>query len=63
MEIDNIYNMDCLEYMAGLDDNAFDIAIADPPYNLKKTSVRGSGKLKNRVLNTSDMSWDFTPPQ
>ena len=57
-----IYNMDCLEYMAGLDDNAFDIAIADPPYNLKKTSVRGSGKLKNRVLNTSDMSWDFAPP-
>ena len=57
-----IYNTDCMEFMRGLPDNAFDIAIADPPYNLKKTSVRGSGKLKNRVLNTSDMSWDFTPP-
>ena len=62
MKKSEIYNTDCLEFMRGLPDNAFDIAIADPPYNLKKASVRGSGKLKNRVLNTSDMSWDFTPP-
>jgi site-specific DNA-methyltransferase (adenine-specific) len=27
-----LYNMDCMEYMATLEDNAFDLAIVDPPY-------------------------------
>ena len=26
------HNMDCLEYMRSLPDNAFDIAVCDPPY-------------------------------
>ena len=26
------YNMDCIEYMRSLSDNAFDIAVCDPPY-------------------------------
>lgn len=26
------YNIDCLEYMRTLPDNAFDLCIADPPY-------------------------------
>ena len=26
------YNMDCMEYMRDLPDNAFDIAVVDPPY-------------------------------
>jgi site-specific DNA-methyltransferase (adenine-specific) len=27
-----LLNMDCMEYMAGLSDKAFDLAIVDPPY-------------------------------
>ena len=27
-----LLNMDCMEYMAGLTDKAFDLAIVDPPY-------------------------------
>lgn len=27
-----LLNIDCMEYMAGLPDNAFDLAIVDPPY-------------------------------
>lgn len=27
-----VYNMDCIEYMRSLPDNAFDIAVCDPPY-------------------------------
>ena len=27
-----LYNMDCMEYMKSLPDNAFDLAIVDPPY-------------------------------
>ena len=29
-----LLNIDCMEYMAGLEDNAFDLAIVDPPYGL-----------------------------
>ena len=27
-------NMDCTEYMAGLPDKAFELAIVDPPYGI-----------------------------
>lgn len=26
------YNIDCMEYMRSLPDNAFDLAVVDPPY-------------------------------
>jgi len=29
-----LLNMDCMEYMAGLPDNVFDLAIVDPPYGM-----------------------------
>lgn len=38
MPTSEAYNMDCLEYMRTLPDNAFDLLIADPPYG------DGSGK-------------------
>jgi site-specific DNA-methyltransferase (adenine-specific) len=34
-----LLNMDCMEYMKGLEDNAFDLAIVDPPYGIKRLSV------------------------
>lgn len=61
--ISEVFNMDCLAYMKTLPDKFFDIAIVDPPYQLKKSSVTGSGKLKNRTLNKHDMSWDIAPTQ
>ena len=30
--ISKTYNVDCLEYMKTLPDNAFDLAVVDPPY-------------------------------
>jgi site-specific DNA-methyltransferase (adenine-specific) len=29
----DLLNIDCMEYMKGLEDNAFDLAIVDPPYS------------------------------
>ncbi len=29
-----LHNIDCLEYMKGLEDNAFELAIVDPPYGI-----------------------------
>ena len=59
----DVYNMDCMEYMKTLPDKAFQLAIVDPPYGLSRKSTKGSGKLKNRVLNTSDIAnrWDVAP--
>ena len=30
-----LLNVDCMEYMKGLDDNAFALAIVDPPYGIE----------------------------
>src|SRR5690348_12666157 len=85
--------MDCMEYMKGLPDKAFDLAIVDPPYGINaenlsmgsnatrsrndgygsgpsiSTTMRlkgrlnsGSGKLKNRMLNKSNIEWDNEVP-
>lgn len=29
------YLIDCMEYMKSLEDNAFELAIVDPPYGIK----------------------------
>lgn len=56
------YNTDCMEYMRGLPDKAFDLAIVDPPYGLPKDSAHGRGKLKGRIINTGDIGkWDTAP--
>lgn len=31
-----LFNMDCMDYMATLPDKAFDLAIVDPPYGVKR---------------------------
>lgn len=33
------YNMDCMKYMRSLPDNAFDLAVVDPPYGDGSQSV------------------------
>lgn len=79
-----VYNCDCVEYMKGLPDKCFTLAIADPPYGINAPNMRmgghdgyvstavkckkgrlnsGAGKLRNRVLNQSDCSWDNEPPK
>ena len=35
------YNMDCMEYMKTLHDNAFDLAVVDPPYGAGFTEGGG----------------------
>ena len=59
----NMINGDCMEYMAGFPDNAYELAIVDPPYGLPDRSKQGAGKLKNRsIQGMYDRGWD-TPPQ
>jgi len=44
-----LHNTDCMEYMKGLDDNAFDLAIVDPPYgiNINVSMGRRRGDIKS----------------
>jgi site-specific DNA-methyltransferase (adenine-specific) len=47
----NLHHVDCLEFMAGLPDKAFDLAIVDPPYNWgssKTCYVNKNTKFKDR---------------
>ena len=62
----NAYNIDCLDYMRGLPDKYFSLAIADPPYGIKDAGGQtgGSGKLKGRVFNNGYIDrWDKAPSQ
>jgi len=34
------YNMDCMAYMATCCDNAFDLAIVDPPYGINAPNMK-----------------------
>ena len=41
------YNMDCMDYMKTLKDNAFDLAVVDPPYGIDICNMSmGLGKSK-----------------
>lgn len=47
-----LHNIDCMEYMAGLEDNAFELAIVDPPYrsigdNQPTKDMRSNGSMDN----------------
>ena len=44
MPTSEVYNMDCLEYMRTLPDDAFDLCIADPPYGDGHHAEDGGGK-------------------
>lgn len=55
-----LHNMDCMEYMRGLPDKSFDLAIVDPPYGLHKDSLNGRGKMRDRAI-MMDTSWDVVP--
>lgn len=57
-------NVDCMEYMPSLPDNSFNLAIIDPPYGLKKSSIKGGKSVFGHTLqNKSDMEWDVAPSE
>lgn len=60
MTTSEAYNMDCMEYMEGLPDNAFDLAICDPPYGINASEMQmGKGKKKW----VKGKYWDTKTPQ
>jgi len=65
--ISEVHNMDCLAFMRSLPDNAFALAIADPPYGLPASSSRtwsDKSALKDRAFSRGKIgeTWDKAPP-
>ena len=55
-------NIDCMEYMATLPDNAFDLAIVDPPYGINMDGGKiGGGVLAKQAVYTKK-NWDLSAP-
>jgi site-specific DNA-methyltransferase (adenine-specific) len=44
-----LLNMDCMKYMAGLPDKAFELAIVDPPYGIGESGDRNASRGKIAV--------------
>ncbi|GAF71660.1 unnamed protein product, partial [marine sediment metagenome] len=63
MELNKVYNRDCLELMREIPDKYFDLTVTDPPYGLNiasKGSV-GGGKLA-KVKDYGICEWDKNIP-
>ena len=56
-----VYNMDCLDYMRGLPDKTFALAIADPPYgiNINESIGRRKGE---KHSGRKKATWDNVSP-
>ena len=63
-----LLNCDCMEYMKGLPDKAFDLAVVDPPYGIK---IASNGRLHNnskydrgftKNAEYKPVSWDDAIP-
>ena len=69
IELNKIYNIDCLEHMRKIPDNFYDLCLTDPPYGIKinKMNFVTSGAVKVGGAYRNDYSkhnteWDnFTP--
>ena len=64
----NLYLGDSLEAMKSMPDNAYDLAIVDPPYGVEEITGKefshGRGKLKDRAFNRGSVKvndWDKAP--
>ena len=58
----NLYHGDCLEAMRLMDDNAYDLAIVDPPYGLGKKTTSGGVK-RNSMPRFGNHNWDNHIPK
>lgn len=54
-----IINADCMEYMSGLPDKAFDLAIVDPPYGIGNALVAGG--TWSVKYQSKGVAWDVAP--
>jgi site-specific DNA-methyltransferase (adenine-specific) len=58
LQINQIYNCDCLEGLKQIDDNSVDLIVTDPPYNTGFKEQTNSAKL-NSFFNDNLSDWEY----
>jgi len=62
LELNRLYNMDCMEGMKQFPDKYFELAIVDPPYGIARFGNRV--ELSNRIYKEAKINkWDIKPTQ
>ena len=56
-----LINGDCFDYMRTLPDNAFSLAVVDPPYSKANGNVERTGGTWAAKYGTSIRDWDIAP--
>ena len=56
MELNKIYNMDCLEFMKTLPDKCIDLVLTDPPYGMSFQSNHRTVK-HEKIVNDNNLDW------
>lgn len=59
-ELNQLYNMDCMEGMKNIPDKYFDLAIVDPPYGILNKTKRGGQRSPHKYTVRSE-TWDIAP--
>ena len=60
LELNQIYNMDCMEGMAEFPDKYFELAIVDPPYGININM--NMGRRKGELKKFDEKEWDNNIP-
>ena len=60
LELNQIYNMDCLEGMKQFPDKYFELAIVDPPYGININM--NMGRRKGELKKFDEKEWDNNIP-
>ena len=56
----SVLNSDCMKVMSELSDNAYDLAIGDPPYGIGINM--NQGRRKGDLIKHARKTWDANPP-
>ena len=61
LEINKIYNADCLELMKQLPDKCIDLVLTDPPYGIGDKFKGGKNSKMNKFNSIVEKQWDEPP--
>jgi len=61
IELNKIYNEDCLEFMKRVPDKYFDLVLTDPPYGIGDKFKGGINSKMNKFNSIVEKGWDIAP--
>jgi site-specific DNA-methyltransferase (adenine-specific) len=62
LELNRLYNMDCMEGMKQFPDKYFELAIVDPPYGIGMDGGKIGGDNCGKAKNYTKKDWDYLSP-